>query len=161
MQKYLYLIIISFLLTSCYTYQRKKRAEVIPENAQNSKTKVDNGSVSSGQPANEVAENQIKKSQQTVNETVPVAINVQNELQPTKNYKIKVDGRTYKVIVDRWEGDSLVAHPVKRPQQILKLHQNQINSESIAEKRFSKPLSDIITIFVYAGIGVGIYMLLR
>ncbi len=151
MQKYLYLIILSFFLTSCYTYQRKKQVAVPPENGQESKKKA----------VHTAGETPIRKSQQTVTEKEPVPVNIQNELQPAKNYKIKVDGRSYKIIVDRWEGDSLIAHPAGKPAAILKAHKNQINAETIAERRFSKPLSDILTVLVYAGIGIGIWMLLR
>lgn len=159
MQKYLYLILISFSLTSCYTYQRKKQVVEPLENGQESAKKTVNGTAASAKDA--TADVKSKKAQQTVNEQIPVPINVQNELQPTKNYKIKVDGRAYKVIVDKWEGDSLVAHPISKPAKILKFHKNQINAETIAEKRFSKPLSDILTVVTYAGIGVGVWMLLR
>ncbi|KQK25213.1 hypothetical protein AR438_11845 [Chryseobacterium aquaticum] len=159
MQKYLYLILISFSLTSCYTYQRKKQVVKPLENGQESAKKTVNGTTASAKDA--TADVKSKKAQQTVNEQIPVPINVQNELQPTKNYKIKVDGRAYKVIVDKWEGDSLVAHPISKPEKILKFHKNQINAETIAEKRFSKPLSDILTVVTYAGIGVGVWMLLR
>lgn len=161
MQKYFYLIIISFFLTSCYTYQRKKQVVVPSENTQESKMRAVDGNIASAQLNDTVAETQIKKSQQTVNEKELVPFNIQNELQPTKNYKIKIDGRAYKIIVDKWEGDSLVAHSVRKPEEILKLHKNQINADAITEKRFSKPLSDIIIILVYAGIGTGIWMLLR
>ena len=160
MQKYLYLIILSFFVTSCYTYQRKKQVTLPPEKTQETKKKAVDSNIASAQLNNATAEAQNKKSQ-TVNEQQFVPINIQNELQPTKNYKIKVDGRSYKIIVDKWEGDSLVAHRSNKPGAILKLHKNQIDAEAIAEKRFSKPLSDAITILVYAGIGVGIYMLLR
>jgi len=161
MQKYLYLIILSFFLTSCYTYQRKKQVTSQPENGQDSKKKTVDGNIASAKLNSTAPEAQIKKSPQTVNEKELVPINIQNELQPTKNYKIKVDGRSYKIIVDKWEGDTLVAHRVHKPAAILKLHKNQINAEVITERRFSKPWSDIITVLVYAGIGVGIYMLLR
>lgn len=161
MQKYLYLIILSFFITSCYTYQRKKQVTLPPENGQKSKKKAVDENIASAQLNNTATETQDKKSKQTVNEQILVPINIQNELQPTKNYKIKVDGRSYKIIVDKWEGDTLVAHRLHKPEAILKLHKNQIDTDAIAEKRFSKPLSDIITILVYAGIGVGIYMLLR
>jgi len=161
MQKYLYLIIISFFLTSCYTYQRKKQVEIVPENIKESKIRAVDGNNASAQLNATTPESQLKKTQQKVDEKILVPINVQNALQPTKNYKIKVDGRVYKIIADKWEGDSLVAHPVGKSEKILKFHKNQISAETIAEKRFSKPLSDIITILVYGGIGVGIYMLLR
>jgi len=92
---------------------------------------------------------------------MPVPVNVQEKLAAGKNVKIDVDGRSYKVIVDKWESDSLVAHPVHNPKKILKFHKNQINSEKIAEKRFSQPIADIITVVAYAAIGVGIYLLVR
>jgi len=161
MQKYIYLIILSFFVTSCYTYQRKKQVTIPSQNGQESQKKAADGNIASAQLNNTATETQNKKSQQTVNEQQFVPINIQSELQPTKNYKIKVDGRPYKIIVDKWEGDTLIAHRSNKPAAILKLHKNQINAEAIAEKRFSKPLSDAITILVYAGIGAGIYMLLR
>lgn len=92
---------------------------------------------------------------------VPAPINVKEKLAANKNVRIDVDGKSYKVIVDRWENDSLVAHPVRQPDKILKFHKNQINAEKIAEKRFSQPIADIITVTVYAGIGVGIWALLQ
>ena len=75
--------------------------------------------------------------------------------------EIDVDGKTYKVIVDRWERDSLIVHPVHSPKKILKFHKNQINPERIAEKRFSQPIADILTVLAYASIGVGIYLLVK
>jgi hypothetical protein len=65
------------------------------------------------------------------------------------------------VIVDKWERDSLIAHPVHNAKKTLKFHKNQINAEKIAEKRFSQPIADIITVVAYAGIGVAIYSLLQ
>lgn len=161
MQKYFYLILISFFLTSCYTYQRKKQVDVPLENTKESTKKAFDGNTASAKDNNAIAEAKSQKFQQIVNEQAPLPINIQNELQPAKNYRIKVDGRAYKVIVDKWEGDSLVAHPVSKPAKILKFHKNQINAETIAERRFSKPLSDILTVATYAGIGVGVWMLLH
>lgn len=91
----------------------------------------------------------------------PVPVNVQEKLTAGKNVKIDVDGKKYKVIVDKWERDSLIAHPVHNAKKTLKFHKNQINAEKIAEKRFSQPIADIITIVAYAGIGVAIYSLLQ
>ncbi|MCU7613453.1 hypothetical protein N0B16_03295 [Chryseobacterium sp. GMJ5] len=119
------------------------------------------GNSASSQRNDTAAETQSNKSKPTINKKQPIPINIQNELQPTKNYKIKADGRVYKIIVDKWVGDSLVAHSANKPQEVLKLHKNQIEAETIAEKRFSQPIADIITILVYAGIGVGIWMLVR
>lgn len=159
MQKYLYLSIIAFFFTSCYTYQRKAQVVVTPENVQNKKS-VDSN-ILLEKASKTTADTQINIPLQTVNEKNVVPINIQNELQPTKNYRIKADGKTYKLIVDKWEGDSLVAHSVNKPNEIIKLHKNNIKAEDIAEKRFSKPIADIITILAYTGIGVGIWMLLR
>jgi hypothetical protein len=161
MQKYLYLIALSFVFTSCYTYQRKKQVVATPTNVQVSNNQAVNSTVASDQFSDAASKAQINKSQQKLDEKEFAPINIQSALQPTKNYKIKADGKVYKIIVDKWEGDTLVAHPIGQSAKILKLHKSQINAESIAEKRFSKPLSDMITILVYAGIGVGLYMILR
>lgn len=92
---------------------------------------------------------------------VSAPVNIQEKLAAGKNVKIDVDGKKYKVIVDRWEGDSLMAHPVHNAKKSFKFHKNQINAEKIAEKRFSQPIADIITVVAYTGIGVAIYSLLR
>ena len=151
MQKNLYLIIVSFSLVSCYTYQVKKQVDTTVDKkgatiANNTPTQTNSIT----------AESQSLNSQQ-----MPVPINIQEKLAPNKNVRIDVEGKTYKIIVDRWESDSLVAHPVHNPKKILKFHKNQINSEKIAEKRFSQPIADIITVVAYAGIGVLIYSLIR
>ncbi|MDR3023266.1 hypothetical protein [Chryseobacterium sp.] len=148
MQKYLYLIIISFSLTSCYTYQVKKQPDTATDNKQGQKKTPDLADNTSTQLQNAAVQ--------------PVApINIQEKLAPNKNVKIDVDGKSYKIIVDRWESDSLVAHAVYNPKKVLKFHKNQINSEKIAEKRFSQPIADIITVTVYAGIGVLIWALVH
>lgn len=148
MQKYLYLIIISFSLTSCYTYQVKKQPDPVANNKQESKKTAESVGNTSTQIQNTAAQS-------------PIPINIQETLAPNKNVKIDVDGKSYKIIVDRWESDSLVAHAVYNPKKILKFHKNQINSEKIAEKRFSQPIADIITVTVYAGIGVLIWSLVH
>ena len=146
MRKNLYLIIISFSLSSCYTYQVKKPVDPAADTKQNT----------TAQMKSPTAETQSPNAPQA-----PAPINVQEKLAAGKNVRIEADGRSYKVIVDRWESDSLVAHPVHNPKKILKFHKNQINSEKIAEKRFSQPIADILTVTAYAAIGVGIYLLLR
>jgi hypothetical protein len=156
MRKNLYLIIISFSLVSCYTYQVKKQGDTAIDNKQESKKSADLANTTPTQPKGITSESQALNSQQT-----PAPINIQDKLAPNKNVKIDVDGKSYKIIVDRWESDSLVAHPVHNPKKILKFHKNQINSEKIAEKRFSQPIADIITVVAYAGIGVLIWSLIR
>ncbi|NIF06664.1 hypothetical protein F3J23_14535 [Chryseobacterium sp. Tr-659] len=153
MQKNLYLIIILFSLTSCYTYQVKKQVNTTPDNKQEPKK-------STALANNTAPQMQNTAGAQNLN-VQPVPINIQEKLAPNKNVKIDVDGKSYKIIVDRWENDSLVAHPVRNAKKTLKFHKNQINSEKIAEKRFSQPIADIITVTAYAAIGVGIYLLVR
>lgn len=160
MQKNFYLIALLFSLVSCYTYQVKKPVEVPVDNSQQTKKNVSNN-VASIEMTAEAAEAMAQKAQPVTSGAAPVPVNIQEKLAAGKNYRINVDGRTYKIIVDKWESDSLVAHPVKRPETILKFHKNQIDSENIAEKRFSQPIADIITVAAYVGIGVGIYALIK
>lgn len=152
MQKYLYLIIISFSLSSCYTYQVKKQVDPAADNKQDSKKNA--ASTTAPQMKNTPAES-LNAPQ------APAPVNIQEKLASGKNVKIDVEGRSYKVIVDKWESDSLVAHPVHNPKKTLKFHKNQINAEKIAEKRFSQPIADIITVVAYAAVGVGIYLIVR
>lgn len=158
MRKYLYLIILSLSLVSCYTYQVKKTVDTAIDNKQASKNNAALANTNTPQTESIKAksQNQSQNLQQT-----PAPVNVQEKLAPNKNVKIDVDGRAYKVIVDRWEGDSLIAHPVHSRDKVLKFHKNQINAEKIAEKRFSQPIADIITVVAYAGIGFGIWSLLQ
>ncbi len=156
MQKNLYLIIILFSLTSCYTYQVKKQVNAATDNRQEPKQTTARANITSSPMESTPAEFKSMSSQQ-----VPVPINIQEKLTSNKNVKIDVDGKSYKVIVDKWEGDSLVAHPVHNAKKTLKFHKNQINGEKIAEKRFSQPIADIITVVAYAGIAAGIYLLVR
>lgn len=156
MRKNLYLIIILFSFSSCYTYQVKKQVVAATDSKQESKKNPAPVNTASMAMQNTKAESQILNAPQA-----PVPINVQETLAPNKKFKINVDGKSYKIIVDKWESDSLVAHPISNPKKILKFHKNQINAEKIAEKRFSQPIADIITVTAYAGIGVLIWSLIR
>lgn len=158
MRKYLYLIILSLSLVSCYTYQVKKTVDTATDNKQESKNNIALANTTSVQAEsiNTKSQSQNLNAQQT-----PAPVSIQEKLAPNKNVKIDVDGRAYKVIVDRWENDSLVAHPVRDREKVLKFHKNQINAEKIAEKRFSQPIADIITVVAYVGIGFGIWSLLQ
>lgn len=155
MRKNLYFIIL-FSLVSCYTYQVKKPMDPISDNKSGSKNNAALANNTAMQVKSPAAGSQNPNSQQ-----MPVPINVQEKLTPNKNVKIDVDGKAYKIIVDRWEKDSLVAHPIHNPKKILKFHKSQINSERIAEKRFSQPIADIITVLAYAGIGIAVWSLLQ
>ncbi|SFN03368.1 hypothetical protein SAMN05421594_0514 [Chryseobacterium oleae] len=156
MQKNFYLIIILFSLSSCYTYQVKKQVDPVSDHKQESKKNAASVNDASMPMKTSIAESQNPNSQ-----PAPVPVNVQEKLAPNKKFKIDVDGKSYKIIVDKWESDSLVAHPISNPKKILKFHKNQINGEKIAEKRFSQPIADIITVTAYAGIGVLIWSLLK
>jgi hypothetical protein len=156
MQKNLYLITILFFLVSCYTYQVKKPVDTTIDNKQDSKKNAAFANTALTQTKNPTAPSQGQNLQQP-----PAPINIQEKLAPNKNVRIDVEGKSYKVIVDRWEKDSLIAHPVHSPKKILKFHKNQINAERIAEKRFSQPIADILTVVAYASIGVGVYLLVK
>lgn len=156
MRKNFYLIIVLCSLTSCYTYQVKKPVDPAANNKQDSKNNTALANTASPQMNNAGAAPQNLNAVQA-----PAPVNVQEKLAPGKNVKIEVNGKSYKVIVDRWESDSLVAHPVRNAKTSLKFHKNQINSEKIAEKRFSQPIADILTVTAYTAIGVGIYLLVR
>ncbi|WP_312393363.1 hypothetical protein [Chryseobacterium sp.] len=157
MQKNLYLIIISFFLVSCYTYQVKKQPDpaAAETKAGSKKTATANNDIALQAKSITAAPQNLSSPQP------PGPMSIQEKLTPNKNVRIEVDGKTYKVIVDRWESDSLVAHPIRSPKKILKFHKDQINSEKIAEKRFSQPIADIITVAVYTGIGVLVWSLLK
>jgi hypothetical protein len=156
MRKNLYLIIILSSLTSCYSYQVKKTAAPAADNKQESKKSSAPANNTAMQMKDAIAEPQSLPSQQPTAQA-----SIQEKLAPNKNVRIDVDGKSYKVIVDRWESDSLVAHPVHNAKKTLKFHKNQINGDKIAEKRFSQPVADIITVTAYAGIAAAIWYLLR
>ncbi|KPE52807.1 hypothetical protein [Chryseobacterium indologenes] len=156
MQKNLYLIIILFSLSSCYTYQVKKQADPVSDNRPEAKKKAALANTTAAEMKGAPADPLSQTPKQA-----PMPMNIRERLVPNKNFKIDVDGRSYKIIVDRWESDSLVAHPVNSPKKTLKFHKNQINAEKIAEKRFSQPIADIITVVAYTAIGAGIYLLVR
>lgn len=156
MRNNFYLIILSCSLVSCYTYQVKKQPEPAADNRQAAQRNSDPAASAAAMPTNNA-----RKESQIISQQSPAPVNIQQKLAPNKNVKIDVDGKSYKVIVDRWEIDSLVAHPVHSPQKTLKFHKNQINADKIAEKRFSQPIADIITVAAYTGIGVAIWFLVR
>jgi hypothetical protein len=92
---------------------------------------------------------------------VPKPTNIQERLEANKYFKIEVGDKSYKIQVDKWESDTLVAHVIHKPKKILKFHKNQINQATIAERRFSQPTADIITVVAYAAVGVGIWALVK
>ncbi|MFL9834534.1 hypothetical protein [Chryseobacterium terrae] len=159
MRKYIYLIILSSFLVSCYTYQIKKSVDTPTEKAEDIEKNKALGIIPPAPAENVKSTSRSKKV--IVQQAAPAPLTIQEKLAPNKNVRIDVDGKSYKVIVDRWEKDSLVAHPIRNANKVLKFHKNQIDAERIAEKRFSQPIADIITVVAYAGIGFGIWSLLQ
>lgn len=80
-------------------------------------------------------------------------------LKPKKIYKIKVEDKHYKIQVDKWEGDTLVSHRLRHPEKKLRFHENQIDEDVLARK-FSKPMSDIITVGAYVSGGAALLLLI-
>lgn len=89
----------------------------------------------------------------------PKDIPIKEKLEPNKYYKISALDNLYKIQVDKWEGDTLVAHKIRKPEKIYKLHMNDINNETVLERVFSKPFSDLLTVGAYAT-GAAIVLLL-
>lgn len=81
------------------------------------------------------------------------------KIQPTKYYKITAEGKQYKIQADQWEGDTLVSHILRKPNKVLRFHQNQIDEETLMERRFSKPFSDLFTVGAYVAGGAAILLL--
>ncbi|MNK22742.1 hypothetical protein D3C87_410230 [compost metagenome] len=169
--KNIYLLIISFSLISCYTYKVKAEGEGNPEDKREpvksaaSRDRVERA-IASPQVASITAVESAmpQKSKIDRNKTkikAPTGTGIESKLEPTKFYKIEAGGRSHKIQVDKWESDTLVAHVIHKPKKILKFHKNQINQSTIAERRFSNPTADIITVAAYASVGVGIYLLVK
>lgn len=162
MKKYLYLLFLSLLLSNCYTYKASAETDDVKETQQETRQKL-----KKQMTANVTSMDQADLSATASNKTVPVntnkpkATNIMEKLEPNKFYKIDVAEKSYKIQVEKWESDSLVAHVIHKPKKILKFHKNQINQSTIAERRFSQPVADIITVTAYAGIGAGIWAIIK
>ena len=162
MKKYLYLLFLSLSLSNCYTYKASAETDDVKETQQETRQKLKKQMTD-----NVTSMDQADLSATPSNKTVPVntnkpkATNIMEKLEPNKIYKIDVAEKSYKIQVDKWESDSLVAHVIHKPKKILKFHKNQINQSTIAERRFSQPMADIITVTAYAGIGAGIWAIIK
>lgn len=165
--KNIYLLIVSFCLISCYTYKAKTEGD------EKSKEKVDTPVKKADLAGKNVAETQVSlaatesaipqktKINNKLKASTPAPTTIEGKLEPAKFYKIEAAGRYHKIQVDKWENDTLVAHVIHKPKKILKFHKNQINQSTIAERRFSQPVADIITVAAYTAIGVGIWILVK
>lgn len=162
MKKYLYLLFLSLSLSNCYTYKASAETDDVKETQQETRQKL-----KKQMTANVTSMDQADLSATASNKTIPVntnkpkATNIMEKLEPNKFYKIDVAEKSYKIQVEKWESDSLVAHVIHKPKKILKFHKNQINQSTIAERRFSQPVADIITVTAYAGIGAGIWAIIK
>ena len=162
MKKYLYLLFLSLSLSNCYTYKASAETDDVKETQQETRQKLKKQMTD-----NVTSRDQADLSATPSNKTIPVntnkpkATNIMEKLEPNQFYKIDVAEKSYKIQVDKWESDSLVAHVIHKPKKILKFHKNQINQSTIAERRFSQPVADIITVTAYAGIGAGIWAIIK
>lgn len=93
------------------------------------------------------------------NEKDPKPVDIKTKLQPNKYYKIIAFDHQYKIQVDKWEGDTLISHKVRKPSKQYKFHKDDIQEGTILERRFSKPFSDLLTVGAYAS-GAAIVLLL-
>lgn len=168
MKIYLYLLIISFSLTACYTYRPISDSDKTPQNTKKEQVKsnepkrsvVSNPQqLSVGSEAKDLQKNKTGKDKGKNADSKPTSI--EGKLEPNKFYKIEAAGKSYKIQVDKWESDSLVVHVIHHPKIKLKFHKNQIDQKTIAERRFSQPTADIITVLAYAGIGVLIWAIVK
>ncbi len=163
MKKYFYLLLLPLSLTNCYTYKVAAEGDDAAPLNEKAQTKVN-----TMQPKVAMAANQATMDMSEAKATTthpqkkpakPRPTSITEKLEPNKYYKIDVADRSYKIQVKQWESDSLVANVIHKPKKILKFHKNQINQSTIAERRFSQPVADILTVAAYTGIGVGIWAL--
>lgn len=166
MKKHLYLLIISFSLISCYTYrikEERKETTADAKQAPSNSDKIAEKELANSQSNLSIAGSKGTRKPKPDNGKIsaPKPANIQERLEANKYFKIEVGDRTYKIQVDKWESDTLVAHVIHKPKKILKFHKNQINQSTIAERRFSQPTADIITVVAYAAVGVGIWTLVK
>ena len=161
--KNIYLLIISFSLISCYTYKVKTESEEKPQETRKPPVRVDEVTTKKASALANMATKNPQNAKTSRGDTPSPSRpqNVQEKLEANKYFKIDVGGKSYKIQVDKWESDTLVAHAIHKPKKILKFHKNQIDQSTIAERRFSNPTADIITVVAYASVGVGIYLLVK
>ncbi len=92
MQKNLYLILISFFLTSCYTYQVKKQVDPTTGNKQESKKNTALANTNSPQMQSTAVSNPQNQNIQQP----PVPVNVQENLRPVKMLKLTLNAEVIK-----------------------------------------------------------------
>ena len=123
MKKYLYLLFLSLSLSNCYTYKASAETDDVKETQQETRQKLKKQMTD-----NVTSMDQADLSATPSNKTIPVntnkpkATNIMEKLEPNKFYKIDVAEKSYKIQVDKWESDSLVAHVIHKPKKILKFH---------------------------------------
>lgn len=161
MKRNIYSMLVFCLLTSCYTYRPVKATlEETEKPIENSKTQTRSHMAAAlNKPVLDESEAQIKKEDVKKNfkpapQKTTRQLTIKEKLEPSRMYKINAGGKRYKIQVDQWESDSLVVNAVNKPEKKMKFHKNQIDESTILEKRFSQPISDILTVVAYAGIAV-------
>lgn len=102
-----------------------------------------------------------EKSGQSKSEAslTPEEKSLKEKIKPNKYYKITVADKQYKIEVNKWEGDTLMANVLRQPKKELKFHENQIDAENLLERRFSKSYSDLFTIGAYVVGGAAVLLL--
>lgn len=166
MKNYFYLLIVSFSMISCYTYRTNEEKDAKPQETKETPTKPDviaDKEIANTLPNVSSVDSKSPRKPKADKSKIatPKPTNIQERLEANKYFKIEVGDKSYKIQVDKWESDTLVAHVIHKPKKILKFHKNQINQATIAERRFSQPTADIITVVAYAAVGVGIWALVK
>jgi len=136
--------------------ERIKREELEKKEAENKTPAIadKNGRVSAdtgkSPDANTFQKSSDKQNPKVPEETTATEKDIKQKLLADRFYKISARERQYKIQVDTWEGDSLIAHKIRRPEKQLKFHKDEIDEDAILERRFSKPFSDLFTVGAYA-----------
>lgn len=110
-----------------------------------------------GETAQDIRKKKTEKVNPSSSETLKT---LKEKIQPNKYYRIAVEDKQYKIQADKWEGDTLVSHILRKPNKVLKFHENQIIEEALEERVFSKPYSDIFTVGAYVSAGAAVLLLL-
>lgn len=164
-------LFISFiLLTSCYSYKLiDPTKEVVEQNnsAKNQNVNQSRSKNSTMQRSRSADDNNVTKPEVTEKKVLVesgqtgVAGDIKLYLKPNGLYKIQAQQKQHHIVVNSWVGDTLVASPKGKEDQILKFHKNDIDINKMYDRRFNKRQSDILTIGAYAAALTGVILLLK
>lgn len=178
------LFIILILFTNCYSYKLiDPTQEVLPETAATPANRSGvsrTGKIDQAMRTKEnvVAQTRAKNANDnptlssdkelvkkgSANDTVQpkgIAGDIKLYLKPNGYYKIYSKDKQYSIIATKWEGDTLVAHPKKKENEVLKFHKNDIDLNAMYARKFSKRRSDILTVGAYAAGLTAVVLLLK